>query len=138
MPLNEEDKDNSRFHMGYPNVSPVTTLAQGLPLNLDGLFILERNMDNLREGGVLRVRRILVTMDDILFGAKVDSVDRLAVKRLGSIDTNPDEPKMISRELYDWACILADQLRAPLYAGCERYRKFINGGAGGASNIRVG
>jgi hypothetical protein len=103
---------------------------------LDGLFILERNMDNLRESGVNRVREIIAQMDSILFGAKVESVDRLAVKRLGSIETNPDEPKAISKELFDWACILADQVRAPIYAGCARYKPFLGGGYG-AGNIAV-
>ncbi len=136
MPLSEEDRTSCRFHMGYPNTSPTTTMAMGLPINLDGLFILEANMSNLRETGVARVRQIVQVMDDLLFGAVVDSVDRMAVKRLGSIETNPDETKMLNRKLFEWACILADQVRAPLYAGCQRYRPFING-AGGACNVAV-
>lgn len=136
MPLNEDDKTSIRFHLGYPNTSPTTTMAQGLPINLDGLFILEANMNNLRESGVERVRKIVEVMDSILFGAKVEAVDRMAVKQLGSIQTQPDEAKMINKELYDWACMLADQVRAPLYAGCQRYRPFITG-AGGVSNVSV-
>lgn len=137
MPLDEDDKTSIRFHLGYPNTSPTTTMAQGLPINLDGLFILEANMNNLRQSGVERVRQIVSIMDGILFGAKVEAVDRMAVKRLGSIETQPDEVKMIDRELYSWACMLADQLRAPLYAGCERYRKFLSGGPGMAGNVAV-
>ena len=137
MPLNEDDRDSVRFHLGYPNTSPNTTMAMGLPINLDGLFILEGNMNNLRESGVARVRSIVQIMDDILFGAKVDAIERMAVKRIGSIETQPDEVKMISRQLYEWACVLADQLRAPLYYGCERYKSFIDGGPNAVGNVRV-
>ena len=137
MPLNEDDKTSIRFHLGYPNTSPNTTMAMGLPINLDGLFILEANMNNLRESGVPRVRQLVQIMDDLLFGAIVDSTQRMAVKRIGSIETNADEAKMLDAQLFKWACMLADQLRAPLYAGCERYKDFIAGGSGAVGNVAV-
>lgn len=136
MPISDLDRARTRFHMGYPATSPVTTMAQGLPINLDGIFILDANLGNLREEGIEPLRRILDIMDTILFGAIVESVDRFAVKQLGSITTNPDESKLLDKRLFDFACILADQVRAPLYAGCQRYRPFIMG-AGGVSNVSV-
>ena len=56
MPLTEEEKERIREHMGYPGTSTASTLALGLPQNLDFNHLIEAQMTRLREQAMSTAR----------------------------------------------------------------------------------
>lgn len=133
MPLTEEEKEKIRRHMGYPGTSTASTLAMGLPTSLEFNHLVEAQMDRLREAAIPIARELIDTMDGLL-QAKKEAVDLLAVSQLDTIKIRSDQIDQIDRQYFQWACQLADLLRAPLYPGAEKFKRFLGGGG---VNIRV-
>lgn len=133
MPLTEEDKEKIREHMGYPGTSTASTLALGLPQNIEFAHLIEAQMNRLRETAVEKAREFIAALD-MLDREKLDAVGLLAVNQLDTIKIREDQIDQIDRQYYQWACRLADLLRAPLYPGSEKFKRFIGGGC---VNVRV-
>ena len=133
MPLSESDKERIRYHLGYLEVQGAASIQFGIPRPLQTVFLLEDAMNNVIERAIPRVQRILNVLDRIE-GKLEEAQDRLAAKRLDSLELRENEPDQLEHEYVRWGGRLADILGVPIYPYSTRYR---NLGAKVAGNIPV-
>lgn len=133
----DQEKERVHYHLGYGSLDSAAALSFGLPITLQPLFIVDQALNITTVDAANRVRRLLNVLDGV-DQKLIDAQDRLAAKRLDTLETRPDEPDALEREYYRWACRLADTLRVPLYPYSQRFAQFIHGGGpGGAGSIPV-
>jgi len=121
MPLNDQEKERARYHLGYLNVQSAASIQLGIPRPLQTMFLLETALNNVMETAIPRVRSILSVMDGI--ECKLcEAQDRLAAKVLDGITLRDSEPDQLEREYVRWGWRLADLLGVPIYAYSTRYR----------------
>jgi hypothetical protein len=135
--LTDQEKERIRYHLGYNNVDPITTIALGFPATTQSLFLVDASMERLQPATVSRVLFILGVLDQIE-GQMIDALKRLRAQQLGELKLrgNNDEPveqDLLEREYYRWAKRLSDNLGAPLNAYSTRFRE----GGGDPVNISV-
>jgi hypothetical protein len=124
VPLTDAEKERARYHLGYLAVQPAASIQYGIPRPLQTVFLLETALNNLIEGAVDRVRRVLKIMDDVEVRL-VEAQDRLAASALDSLKLRENEPDMLEREYVRWGCRLADILGAPIYPFSMRYKSHL-------------
>lgn len=132
MPLSESDKERVRYHLGYLEVQGAASIQFGIPRPLQTVFLLEDAMNNIIANAISRVQKILTVLDGIE-NKLIESQDRLAAKRLDSLELRENEPDQLEREYVRWGHRLADILGVPIYAYSTRYRAAGNA----AGNIPV-
>ena len=81
MPLNDQEKERVRYHLGYLGVQGAASIQFGIPRPLQPVFLVEQAMNNLIEATVPRVRRVLRIMDDTETRLEEAQI-RLAAKKL--------------------------------------------------------
>jgi hypothetical protein len=133
MPLTLSEKERTRYHLGYLNVSPAAAISYGMVRPIQTLFLVEEALNHVIEDSVDRVRRIIRVMDDIELKL-VDAQDRLAADALGDLKIRATEPDQLDREYYRWGMRLADLLGVPPYYLSPRYR---NSSGVAAGNVPV-
>lgn len=133
MPLSESDKERTRYHLGYLEVQGAASIQFGIPRPLQTVFLLEDAMNNIIANAISRVQRILTVLDGIE-NKLIESQDRLAAKRLDSLELRENEPDQLEREYVRWGNRLADILGVPIYAYSTRYR--AAGNAAGSIPVR--
>lgn len=115
MPLSLVEKARVRRALGYLQVTNGTSLQFGVPLPTQFLFIVEDRMDQVMEPeGIELVREDLARAEatrDQLFEAQ----QRLSAKRVGNIETNPEELSALYGQLRFWAGQLAESLGVPAH-----------------------
>lgn len=132
MALTAQEKERTRYHLGYGNVEPSASISFGVPAPVQTLFLLEEAMNRMLPEGEDRIRRYLKILDDIECKL-VDAQDRLAAKSLGELVLERDhgnEPDLLEREYARWGMRLAEHLRVPIYPYAERYKQFAASMAG--------
>jgi len=130
--LTPQEKERTRYHLGYLNVQLAGSVQFGLPRPIQTVFILEQAMDSLILETVPRVRAMLDTLDQIecrLIAAQ----GRLAASSMGELKLRDNEPDLLEKEYFRWGGRLADTLGVPFYAYSNRYK----GGGSKAGNIPV-
>jgi hypothetical protein len=129
--LTEYDRARVRYHLGYLQTEPTSSIHLGYPAMSQALFLVERAMDNLIPSAVEIVQKNLDHLNSLecmLF----DAASRLKVQSVGDVKlrTSNDEPSetvLLEKEIYRWASRLADNLGVPLNPYSERYRSEIRG-----------
>lgn len=125
--LTPDEKVRIRRHLGYPNVGVAASLQFGIPIPLTMSFLVESSMSNILPEAVETAREILLQLDSIMRESMPDARDRLAVDKLGSIDTNNTELEQLRKDRLYWMWELADLLGVPPYGYSMKNR---GGGTG--------
>lgn len=131
--LTNEEKSKVRRHLGFPETTAVSAYAFGIPITLQGVFLVDNAMNVLNEEGAARVRELLAVLDSmeqkILKAActlTVESVDNIKMRGAQAGMTATD---LLEREYKRWASRLADCLGVPFYPYSNRF--------GGGANVPV-
>ncbi len=131
--IEEQDRERVRYHLGYLNVDPVSSVQLGFPSASQAQFLVERAMDRVIPAAVGRIIRILNELDDIELqmsaGRKNLKVQQIETLKLRNDNEEPNEIDLLEREYLRWGQRLANQLGVPLNVYSERY-------AGGGEGIR--
>lgn len=114
MAFTPEEKANIRYHLGYPNVEPVSGYGLGIPIPLQTSFILESTMDRVIAVFEPKIRELLEVLDGIECNM-VKAQKRLSANRVGDIELRQTEISQLEAEHSRWAKRLADCLCAPIY-----------------------
>lgn len=112
--LSEQDRERIRYHLGYLNTDPVSSIQLGFPASGQHGFLVERAMEYIRGEAVSRVLRVVSELDSIEC-QMAESRQRLKAQQLGEIkirNTNEEQTEgdLLEREYVRWARRLADQL----------------------------
>lgn len=66
MPLTPDEKVRIRDHLGYLNVSELSTFVLGLPAGVETQFLIERAMDPfVKEDALPMIRGVLCELDEV-------------------------------------------------------------------------
>lgn len=97
MSFTAEEKVKLRHHMGYLNVSQVSTFQLGVPAAVETQFLIETAMNKVLPEAEGIVRQQMARLDCIEQQMVCD-LELLAVKQIESIQINPDEMARLRRE----------------------------------------
>jgi hypothetical protein len=106
------DREQARIKhfLSYPDwVALAQNIQLGFPAASQPLFLVESAFQRLTDGGEESVRRDLCECEDIERQMS-DARSRFRAKKLGNLELNPDEIKMLRREMLWWVTRLADDL----------------------------
>lgn len=106
------DHEKARIkHFGqYPDWSQLSNAIQlGFPAGAQPLYLVEQAFERLTAGGEESVRRDLCECESIEKQMS-DARKRFKAKRLGELETNPEEITMLARELTRWSLTLLSDL----------------------------
>lgn len=134
--LQPDDRERVRYHLGFPNVASSASLAFGVPISVETIFIVEKTMDFVLDVAVPRVRNILNTLEYIE-QRMIRALPHLAASALGDLKverSDGTETDLLEREYCRWASRLADLLGAPKYAYSLRSK--AGGGRAGIIPVR--
>lgn len=143
MPLNDQEKERVRYHLGYMGTTfggdnAAASLSFGMPRPAQTMFLLESAIQTMLTNPYVleRVRKILCTLDDLEKKLE-EAACQLGVESVGNVKMRGAEPgrthpDLIEREYIRWAKRLADILGVPLYAYSDRFS-----GKTGVRNITV-
>jgi len=125
-----------RYHLGYPNTEPVSSMVAGIPSSQQSLYLVELAMDRIIPSAVSLVQELIAVMDAIE-SQQVDSMKRLKAQQLGDMklrsnNTEATEGDLLEGEYMRWCGKLAMTLGAPMNPYSPRH-----GGAGHSMNVRV-
>lgn len=109
--FNEEEKAMIRHHLGYQNVSAVSTFALGVAAGVETNFIIERAMELVKPSAAPIVRRLIATLDQIET-QMVDDIELLAITSLGEIDIRVTEQRDLRDQYLYWGGALANCIGA--------------------------
>lgn len=127
--LDASEKERVRYHCGYLNVQPASSIQFGIPVPIQTLFLIEQSMNNILPSAEDRVRKIIVILDNIeckMVGAQ----DYLVASKLEDLTIRPDHIDQLEHEYCRWASRLSDELGAPLYPGSPKFRSLFGTGVG--------
>jgi hypothetical protein len=116
--LQADDRERIRYHLGFPNVASQASLAFGVPISVETIFIVEQAMNSLLDTTVERVRKLLGILDYIE-ERLIRALPHLAASELGNLKverSDGSETDLLDKEYCRWASRLADNLGVPKYA----------------------
>jgi hypothetical protein len=126
--LTDEEKARIRYHLGYPQTDPVSSIQLGSPAFGQPLFMVESAMERIPVA-VIGIIRQLVQVLDHMEARIIEAPDFLVVSAAGEVDINKDYIEQLRTEYARWAQKLADNLGAPI-------NQFFQGSVN-SINIRV-
>lgn len=139
-PLDDQQKERVRYHLGYLGVESGAMLSFGIPASRQTLFLIENAMNQLMAVSVPRVLTILQVLDNIE-KQLAEALCYLTADQLGELAlAGSKDPRArlvtdrLEREYVRWANRLADIFGVPKYPFSARTNA---GGSGGAGNIPV-
>ena len=116
--LNENEKSRCRRHLGYPETNSISVYAMGTILPMQGLFLLESQMDALSANGADRVRQLIDLLDK-MEAKMIKAACYLTVDRIGEIQMRPaagsQGTDLLEIQYLRWAKRLSDVLGVPYY-----------------------
>lgn len=133
VPLSDEEKVRIRSHMGYPNVRAVAGFSLGIPATIETAFIIELAMNEVAVSALPTLRSILNVLDAI-DSQDVGDLDAHVASRVGEIDINPNEHKLLDSRYDRWL----GRLENLLGVARNPFDKRWSGGGAGGINARVG
>lgn len=136
MAFDDAERERIRYHMGYTEVSPAAGLAQGLPVPIQTLFLVESAMDRVLQAAEDRVRKLIVILDKIECKQE-EALDFLPVDQVDQTTIRKDHLDKLEIEYCRWAAKLADVMGAPLYPGATKFRWLFQGAGAGAYSVPV-
>lgn len=127
--LNESEKEQIRYHLGYLASSFAASFQLGIPRPLQTVFLLEQAMSLLvNDYALARARKLLCqiqAVEDKMFLAS----DDVGVEELGKIVMHPLRNRgmlvtdSLEKEYRRWTDRLADMLGVPKYPYSQRTRR---------------
>ena len=127
--LTDEEKEKTRYHLGYLETSLAPSIQLGIPRPLQTVFLLEQGLELLVNGfAVNRVRCILKILDDIECQL-LSAISTLGATSLGNLTLHPLASKgilftdSIEKEYKRWSSRLADILGVPKYPYAARNKR---------------
>lgn len=129
MPFDASEKERIRYHCGYLNVQPASSISFGIPVPIQTLFLIEQAINNVLPAAEDRIRKLIQLLDDIEC-KMVGGQDYLAVSGVDDIRIRPDHIDQLEHEYCRWASRLSDELGAPLYPGAAKFRSLFMTGVG--------
>jgi hypothetical protein len=126
----DHEKARIRHHLGYPQVSAISTMIGGVPMAIEPSFMLEGAMDRVMPEAADITREKIATLDTIE-RQMVGDLELLAVSKIEEITINPDEMKALRVQYDYWADALANDFRV------MRNPYDFRTGGGGVVNVRV-
>lgn len=131
-PLNANEKSRAKRHLGYPETNSISVYAFGTTIPMQGLFLLESQLEALSADGADRARDLLNILDK-LETKMIKAACYLTVDRIGDIQMRPATGRqgtdLLEIEYLRWAKRLSDCLGVPYYYYSEKF--------GGGLNIKV-
>mgnify|MGYP003440062408 CR=1 FL=1 len=104
----DEEKELIKYFLSYPDfVSLSQSIQLGYPAASQPLFMVEDAFKRLTPQAENHVREVLCQLQAIEARIK-GSITRLAVSSLGEIAINPNEGKLLRREMCWWVARLSD------------------------------
>jgi hypothetical protein len=114
-----EEKARIRHHLGYPNVGTMQSFAQGIPLPLQTLFLVDGAMNKVLPEREDYIRVVITDMDKIECQIR-EARDYMVANKLGDMEIRKEHAAMLKQEYADWRMVLADELGVPPYAFSRR------------------
>lgn len=130
--LTDDTKSRIRMHMGYPGVRAAASFVVGFPATIETAFLIEKAMNEVRQEDEPQLLNILDVLDR-LDQQDVDDVDVHVASRVGEIDVNPDEHRLIDRRYDRWL----GRLENLLCVSRNPFDKRFQGGGPESINRRV-
>ena len=137
--LSDQDRERSRYHLGYLETSFAASLQLGIPRPLQTVFLLESALALLTNP--FAVRRVVCILDtlDRLESQLIGAAASVGVDKLGNLQLHPLRSRgklgtdSVEREYVRWAQRLSDVLGVLIYPYSARFRQ-----TGPGSTINVG
>lgn len=128
--LSEEEKARVRYHLGYPQTDPISSIQLGVPGAGQPQFLVEGQLERIPESAIGIIRGIIARCDST-DQRILESQERLAAKSVDEVDLNPDEPNLLRQEYRFWVQKLADNIGAPINAYASAFQ------AGGRASLNI-
>lgn len=130
------EKERIKYHMGYTGQSTAASLAYGLPIPVQTMFLVESAIDRLNGHSEDRVRKLITILDKV--ECKMEGgLDNLEVSQIEQVELREDHLDKLEDEYCRWAARLADVVGAPLYPGAAKFRRLFGTGGMQAGSIPV-
>lgn len=132
MPLNADEKERVRYHLGYLNISQQTALGLGFPSASQLQFIVESSMNEVLPESEKTVRRAIQELDCIEDQLSTFRTS-LEVTKSGNVGIRgPEAFAELERQYGWWSGRLADNLGVPLnpFSITQSYQGVNGQGAG--------
>jgi hypothetical protein len=133
--LTDEEKIRVRRHLGYLNVTAVSTFSLGVPAAMQTQFIIEGAMNRLLPEAYDEARRLLTILDGVEQQI-VEDQELLAVSKVDEIDIRPDEFKQLVKQYLWWQASLANMFGVPPNPFDQRFSPYGGGGMGINVNVQ--
>ncbi len=135
MSLTTAEKIRTRYHLGYPTVLVVSSMAFGIPQTSNTQWMLEDAMERIPDEAKPKHLEILRVLDEIEC-KMIRSTDELFAKHVGDLEPNLGQADDLEREYIRWASRLADTMAVMPYPYSKRFNDALTGG-GRAGNMTV-
>ena len=130
--LTDDEKARIRTHMGYPGVRAAASFVLGFPATIETAFLIEKAMNEVRLEDLPTLRRILDVLDSF-DELDVNDLEVHVASRVGEIDINHDEHKLIDERYDRWL----GKLENLLVVDRNPFDKRFTGGGYGSINRPV-
>lgn len=113
MPFTPEERMVVKFHLGYPLQQTDASIAFGIPISTQPMFLVERALGLLPDPAVNMCRGIVLKLDDLL-EKLTDGQDHLAADQLEELTLRKDYLPRLRDEYAYWQSRLAQILGCPV------------------------
>lgn len=93
----DDEKARIRHHMGYLNVSAVSTFSLGVPTAIETQYLIEGALNRVLPEAESLARNIVVKMD-LIDAQMTDDLELLSVSKVDEIEINPNEMQILKRQ----------------------------------------
>ena len=123
--LTDEEKARIRYHLGYPQTEPVSSIQLGAPAFGQTMFMVESAMERIPVAAIGFIRQLVQILDRTEANI-IDAQDFLVASAAGEVDINKDHIEQLRTEYARWAQKLADNLGAPINQFAAAFRGSVN------------
>lgn len=110
MAFTDTEKARIKHFLSYPDwVSLAQSVQLGFPAGSQPLFLVEDAFNRLTQGGEISVRQDLCECESIERQMS-DARKRFKATQLGDLKVNPEEMRLLRREMHYWVLRLASDL----------------------------
>jgi hypothetical protein len=110
MAFEPSEKARIKHFLAYPDwVALAQSIHLGYPSASQPAYLVDDAFHRMSAGGESSVRTDLCELEDIE-AQKRDARSRYKARKLGALETNPDEQRMLDRDMTYWSLRLASDL----------------------------
>ena len=111
--ITEHEKARIRRACGYPGLGDAYLLMWGIPVHGELIFALNKRMEGDFAPEFLSLLREDLERAERTVDQAYEAQERLAVSKIGNIETNPDEIDKLGKSWATWVGRIADALGIP-------------------------